>query len=201
MWWFPSKNICQKSSGSVFMNCWRSPPCWSLIFCKTYKFLCNMWCVMCDAWCVMFRTWFFVRSWLNELRGDQKHPIWVISDLFNDIPKSIPGGSHMYTTSCKASHVTIYTRVPTQSTGKELKCPAFIYLCVFGLRKVYPPSPPPPLPQWVEDNWTNSKRTYVRVKIEMPTVGQHPLGPAKINGVAPLIDPPRSNSTTLHNHP
>ena len=102
MWWFPSKNICQKSSGSVFMNCWRSPPCWSLIFCKTYKFLCNMWCVMCDAWCVMFQTWFFVRSWLYESRGDQKHPIWVISDLFNDIPKSIPGGSHMYTISCKA---------------------------------------------------------------------------------------------------
>ena len=98
------KKNCKKSSGSVFMNCWRSPPCWSLIFCKTYKFLCNMWCVMCDAWCVMLRTWFFVRSWLYELRGDQKHPIWVISDLFNDIPKSIPGGSHMYTISCKASY-------------------------------------------------------------------------------------------------
>ena len=63
-----------------------------------------MWCVMCDAWCVMFQTWFFVRSWLYELRGYQKHPIWVISDLFNDIPKSIPGGSHMYTISCKASY-------------------------------------------------------------------------------------------------
>ena len=36
-----------------FMNCWRSPPCWSLIFCKTYKFLCNMWCGMCDVWCMM----------------------------------------------------------------------------------------------------------------------------------------------------
>ena len=64
------------------MNCWSSPPCWSLIFCKTYKFLCNMWCVMCDAWCVMFRTWFFVRSWLYELWRDQKHPIWMFSDLF-----------------------------------------------------------------------------------------------------------------------
>ena len=63
-----------------------------------------MWCVMCDAWCVMFWTWFFVRSWLYELRGDQKHPIWVIYDLFNDIPKSIPGGCHMYTISCKASY-------------------------------------------------------------------------------------------------
>ena len=104
MWWFPSKNICQKSSGSVFMNCWRSLPCWSLIFCKTYKFLCNMWCVMCVAWCVMFPIWFFVRSWLYELRGDQKHPNRVISDLFNDIQKSIPGGSHMYTISCKASY-------------------------------------------------------------------------------------------------
>ena len=56
-------------------------------------------------WCVMFRSWFFVRSWLYELRGDQKHPIWVISDLFNDIPKSIPGGSCMYTISCKASYL------------------------------------------------------------------------------------------------
>ena len=96
MWWFPSKNICQNSSGSVLMNCWRSPLCWSLIFCKTYKFLCN-------TWCVIFQTWFFVRSGLYESRGDQKHPISVISDLFNDIPNLIPGGSRMYTISCKAS--------------------------------------------------------------------------------------------------
>ena len=72
-------------------------------FCKTYKFLCNMWCMMCDVRCVMFQTWFFVRSWPYESRGDQKHPIWVISSLFNDIPKLIPGGSSMYTISCKAS--------------------------------------------------------------------------------------------------
>ena len=64
-----------------------------------------MWCVMCDARCVMFQTWFFVRSWLYESREDQKHPIWVISDLFNDITKLIPGGSRMYTKSCKASYI------------------------------------------------------------------------------------------------
>ena len=29
----------------------------------------------------------------------------MISDLFNDIPKLIPGGSHMYAISCKASYV------------------------------------------------------------------------------------------------
>ena len=67
-------------SGSVLMNFWRSPLYWSLIFCKTYKFLCNMWCVMCDARCVMFQTGFFVRSILYESRGDQRYPIWVISD-------------------------------------------------------------------------------------------------------------------------
>ena len=94
-----------KVSESVFMNCCRSPPCWALIFCKTFKFLCNMWCVMCDEWCVMFRTWFVVRYWLYELRRDQKPPIQVISDHFNDIPKLIPGGSHMYTISCKASYI------------------------------------------------------------------------------------------------
>ena len=97
------KNICQISLGSVLMNRWRSPLCWSLIFCKTYQFLCNMCCVMCDAWCLMFKTWFFVRYWLYESRGDQKYPIWVISDLFNNIPKLIPGGSCMYTISCKVS--------------------------------------------------------------------------------------------------
>ena len=56
MWWFPSKHISHNSSGSVLMNCWRSTLCWSLMFCKTYKFLCNMWCVICDVWCVMFQT-------------------------------------------------------------------------------------------------------------------------------------------------
>ena len=102
MWWFPSKNICQKSSGSVLMNFWRWPLYWSLIFCKTYKFLCDVWCVMRDVF--WFKLDFFVRSWLYESRGDQRYPIWVISDLFNDIPKLIPGGSSMYTISCKASY-------------------------------------------------------------------------------------------------
>ena len=69
MWWFPSKNIRQKSSGSVLMKCWRSPLCWSLIFCKTYKFLCNMWCVMCDAWCLMFQTWFFCKILTLWVKG------------------------------------------------------------------------------------------------------------------------------------
>ena len=52
---------------------------------------------------VMIKTWFFVRSGLYESRGDQKHPISAISDLLNDIPKVILGGSRMYTISCKAS--------------------------------------------------------------------------------------------------
>ena len=106
MWWFPSTNIRQNSSGSVLMNCWRSPLRWSLIFCKTYKFLCNIWCVMCEVWCMMFQTWFFVRSGLYEARGDQKHPLSV-TDLFNDIPKLILGGSRMYTISYKASNTTV----------------------------------------------------------------------------------------------
>ena len=65
MWWFPSKSICQKSSESVFMNCWRSPP----------PHLSDFW-------------------------------------PFNDIPKSIPGGSHIYMISCKVSyawHFMVFT--------------------------------------------------------------------------------------------
>ena len=110
MWWYPSQHICQTSS--VLINCWRSPLCWPLIFCKTYKFLCNIWCVMCYAWYVMFYTWFFVRSWLHGSRGDKKYPIWVTSELINDIQKFIPGGSRMYTISCKALYseqCTLYT--------------------------------------------------------------------------------------------
>ena len=95
------KKNCQNSFGQFFLNCWRSPLCWSLIFFKTYKFLWNMWCVMCEVWCMMFQTWFFVRSGLYESRGDQKHPILGNSDLFNVIPKLILGGSRMYTISCK----------------------------------------------------------------------------------------------------
>ena len=108
MWWFPSKNICQKSSGSVLLNFWRSPLYWSLIFCKTYKFIyviCDVWCVMRNVWCS--RLDFFVWSILYETRGDQRDPIWEISDLFNDIPKLIPGGSSMYTISCKASYISV----------------------------------------------------------------------------------------------
>ena len=102
MWWFPSKNIRQNFSLSVLINLWRSPMYWSLIFCN--KFLCYMWCVMCEVWCVMFQTWFFVRSWLNKSRGDQKHPISIFSDLFNYVPKLIPCGSRIYTITCKASY-------------------------------------------------------------------------------------------------
>ena len=65
------------------MNFWRAHLFGSLIFCKTYKYKCNMWFVMCDVWYVMFQTCFFVTSWLNESSGDQKYPIWVISVLLN----------------------------------------------------------------------------------------------------------------------
>ena len=54
MWWFPSTTICPTSSGTVLMNCWRSPLYWSLIFCKTYKILCYMWCVMRDVQDLIF---------------------------------------------------------------------------------------------------------------------------------------------------
>ena len=108
-----------------------------LIEYRTYKILCNMWCVMCDAWCVMFQIWFFVRSWLYESRGDQKHPIWVISDLFNDIPKLIPGGSRMYTISCKASYTPFskmspHTTIFSWLTGSKINfCGAFLNCVVF----------------------------------------------------------------------
>ena len=62
--------------------------------------MCDVWCAMCDVPDLIF----FVRSILYESRGDQRYPIWVISDHFNDIPKLIPGGSSMYTISCKASY-------------------------------------------------------------------------------------------------
>ena len=92
---FQLTNICQASSGSVLMNCWREPLCWSLIFCQTYKII--MWYVMCDVWCMMcdVTDLIFVRSWLFESRGYPKYPIWVISDLLSDILKLIPGGSCM----------------------------------------------------------------------------------------------------------
>ena len=59
-----------------------------------------------ESWCLPYAG-FFVRSSLYESRGDQKYPIWVISDLLSDIQKLIPGGSCIYTISCKASY-TVY---------------------------------------------------------------------------------------------
>ena len=58
------------SLGLFLTNCWKTQLFWSLLFCKTYKFLCNIVYVMCYARCVMFKTWFFVRSWLYESMGD-----------------------------------------------------------------------------------------------------------------------------------
>ena len=60
--------------------------------------------VLCDVWCVMCEVpgLFFVRSWLFESRGDQKYAIWVVSGLLSDSPKLAPGGSNMYTLTCKA---------------------------------------------------------------------------------------------------
>ena len=61
--------------------------------------MCDVWCVMCDVpdliFCKILTIW---------VKGRPKHPIWVISDLFNEITKWIPGGSRMYTISCKASY-------------------------------------------------------------------------------------------------
>ena len=123
------QKIFIKSLQDQLRNCWRSLLSWSLIFCKTYKFLCNMRCLMCDAWCVMFQAWFFVRYCLYESSGHQKHPIWVICDLFNDIPKLIQGGSHMYTISCKASYIIFqeWTNIIRCTCGK------FTFLFFFRL--------------------------------------------------------------------
>ena len=52
---------------------------WLLLFCKTYKFTCNMWCVMCDAWYVSIQTWFFVRFCFYDPKGDQKCYIFICS--------------------------------------------------------------------------------------------------------------------------
>ena len=41
--------------GSVWMNCWRSPLCWSLIVYKTHK--CDVWCVMFEIFCKIFTLW------------------------------------------------------------------------------------------------------------------------------------------------
>ena len=57
---------------------------------------------MQDVWCS--RLDFFCK--ISTL----KYPIWVISDIFSDFPKLIPGGSRMYTISCKASKV-IYKKI------------------------------------------------------------------------------------------
>ena len=69
--------------------------------------MCDVWCMVCDVPDLIF----FVRSWLYESKKDQKHPIWVFSDLFIDIPKLIQGGSHMYTISCKASYCDLSYRL------------------------------------------------------------------------------------------
>ena len=59
-----------------------------------------MWFLICDVWYVLFQTWFFVTLWIFESRGDQKHPVCVISVLLSHFPKLIPCGSCMYTISC-----------------------------------------------------------------------------------------------------
>ena len=45
----------------------------------------------------------------------------MISGLFNDIPKSIPGGSHMYTISCKASYISGYPPTSASFMGAILE--------------------------------------------------------------------------------
>ena len=62
--------------------------------------LCDVWCLMCDV-----PGLFFVRYLLFESRGNQKYPIWVVLGLLSDIQKVTPGGSHMYTLSCKSSYI------------------------------------------------------------------------------------------------
>ena len=114
------------------MNCWRSQLCWSPIFCKTYKLQCNMWCVMGEMWCVMFQTWFFVRSWLYESKGNQKHTISVFSYLFNDIPKFIPGGSRMYTIYCKASYDHIFINQTSKYNFCKENSASFSKIILYG---------------------------------------------------------------------
>ena len=90
------------------MNFQRAPPSLPLINFKTSNLFltCVAWCVMRYVWCVMCNVpgLFIVRSGLFESRGEQKYPIWVVLGLFSDILKLTPGGSCMYTLSCKASY-------------------------------------------------------------------------------------------------
>ena len=69
-----TKNISETSLGSVLMHCLRAPLFWLLIVCKTYKFICNMWCVLFDAWCVMFQSWFFCKILTLWVQGRPKIP-------------------------------------------------------------------------------------------------------------------------------
>ena len=90
------------------MNFQRAPPSLPLISFKTSTLyaICVAWYVMPYVWCVICNVQglFIVRSWLFDSRGDQKYPIWVVSGLFSDILKLTPGGSCIYTLSCKASY-------------------------------------------------------------------------------------------------
>ena len=70
----------------------------------------DVWCVICDVWSLIF----FVRSWIYESRGDQKHPIWVVSRFCSGRPKWTTGGNHLYTISCKTSYGNFRSFLCTQ---------------------------------------------------------------------------------------
>ena len=44
-------NLINKYFVNLFRFRLRPPQVWSLLFCRTYKFICNMWCVMRDVMC------------------------------------------------------------------------------------------------------------------------------------------------------
>ena len=62
--------------------------------------------VLFDVWCVMGDVpgLFLCKISTLWVKGRPKKTIRVVSGLLSDIPKWTPGGSHMYTLSCKASN-------------------------------------------------------------------------------------------------
>ena len=69
----------------------------------------NFWCVMCNLWCEIFD--FFLGFWIYESRGDQKHPIWVVSRFCSGLSK--------WTTALVAVIYTLYLAIPHNSYGTQ----------------------------------------------------------------------------------
>ena len=118
---------------------------WSSRMCDMWRVMCCVWSVICDGVFGMYDVWLKVSwytpitsfsqedlkihntnsnfliwmcdawSWIYESRGDQKHPIWVVSRFYSDISKWTTGGSHMYTISCKTSYAVCHLKLKYMS--------------------------------------------------------------------------------------